>query len=181
MECWCVEEVFPLQQVSLGLVKWPVRHIVVSMGQNVYLVGTSNKHLMVALTKHAFLSETCTQRHSGKERLVPLCCPALYCEMMEIQWCFRPDPFPSHCRVADMAEYSQAGLLAALLLFTALTVRDIYLGRSSLQRGQQPAERPGLSPETLSDISPGKPIKSSLYTGPVLKFQYWWVCAVASC
>lgn len=72
-----------------------------------------------------------------------------------------------------MAEYSQAGLLAALLLFTALTVRDIYLGRSNLQRGQQPVERPGLSPDTLLDTDPGKPAKPSMYTGPVLKFQYW--------
>lgn len=59
-----------------------------------------------------------------------------------------------------MAEYSQAGLLAALLLFTALTVRDLYLGR------------PGLSPDNLPDTEPGKPAKSSLYTGPVLRFQY---------
>lgn len=70
----------------------------------------------------------------------------------------------------DMAEYSQAGLLAALLLFTALTVRDIYLGRSG---GQQPAERRGFSQDTLPDSEPGRPAKSSLYTGPVLKFQYW--------
>lgn len=71
-----------------------------------------------------------------------------------------------------MAEYSQAGLLAALLLFTALTVRDIYLGRTSPQRGHQPADSPGFSPDTLPDTEPGKPAKSSLYTGPTLKFQY---------
>uniref|UniRef100_A0A3B5B5Y8 Selenoprotein T n=1 Tax=Stegastes partitus TaxID=144197 RepID=A0A3B5B5Y8_9TELE len=71
-----------------------------------------------------------------------------------------------------MAEYSQAGLLAALLLFTALTVRDVYLGRSSPQRGQQPADRQGLSPDTLADTEPGRPAKASLYSGPVLKFQY---------
>ncbi|TMS01793.1 Selenoprotein T2 [Larimichthys crocea] len=72
-----------------------------------------------------------------------------------------------------MAEYSQLGLLAALLLFTALTVRDVYLGRSSPHRGQQPADGPSLSPDTvLPDTEPGKPAKSSLYTGPVLKFQY---------
>lgn len=72
-----------------------------------------------------------------------------------------------------MAEYSQAGLLAALLLFTALTVRDVYLGRSSPQRGHQAADGPGSSPDTLPDTEPGKPAKSSLYSGPVLKFQYW--------
>uniref|UniRef100_A0A3B4YFA0 Selenoprotein T n=1 Tax=Seriola lalandi dorsalis TaxID=1841481 RepID=A0A3B4YFA0_SERLL len=68
-----------------------------------------------------------------------------------------------------MAEYSQAGLLAALLLFTALTVRDVYLGRSSPQRGHPPVNSPGFSPP---DAEPGKPAKSSLYTGPVLRFQY---------
>ncbi|KAF1385148.1 hypothetical protein PFLUV_G00127670 [Perca fluviatilis] len=70
-----------------------------------------------------------------------------------------------------MAEYSQAGLLAALLLFTALTVRDVYVGRSNPPRAlqadhSQSADSPGLSPE------PGKPAKPSLYTGPLLKFQY---------
>ncbi|GLD68803.1 selenoprotein T2-like protein [Lates japonicus] len=68
-----------------------------------------------------------------------------------------------------MAEYSQTGLLAALLVFTALTARDVYLGRSSLQRGHPPADSPELSP---ADTEPGKPTKSSLYTGPVLRFQY---------
>uniref|UniRef100_A0A3Q1GF94 Selenoprotein T n=1 Tax=Acanthochromis polyacanthus TaxID=80966 RepID=A0A3Q1GF94_9TELE len=71
-----------------------------------------------------------------------------------------------------MAEYSQAGLLAALLLFTALTVRDVYLGRSSPHRGQQPTERPGHSPDTVPDTEPGRPAKASLYSGPVLRFQY---------
>uniref|UniRef100_A0A8C2YYZ2 Selenoprotein T n=1 Tax=Cyclopterus lumpus TaxID=8103 RepID=A0A8C2YYZ2_CYCLU len=69
-----------------------------------------------------------------------------------------------------MAEYSQVGLLAALLLFTALTVRDVYLGRSSLQPAGSPA---GISPDPLPDTGPGKPAKPSLYTGPVLRFQYW--------
>ncbi|TNN29340.1 Selenoprotein T2 [Liparis tanakae] len=50
-----------------------------------------------------------------------------------------------------MAEYTQAGLLSALLLFTALTVRDVYLGRSSLH----PAGSPGSSPELLPDTGPG--------------------------
>ena len=95
--------------------------------------------------------------------------------------CFRADLFQSSLTdrqtdrqtAADMAEYSQAGLLAALLFFTALTVRDIYLGRSSPQRGQQPADSPGLSPDTLPDTDPGKQTKSTVYSGPLLKFQYW--------
>lgn len=76
---------------------------------------------------------------------------------------------PLRQTAADMAEYTQAGLLAALVLFTALTVRDVYLGRSSLHR----AGSPGSSPEPLPDTGPGKPAKPSLYTGPVLRFQYW--------
>uniref|UniRef100_A0A672GG75 Selenoprotein T n=1 Tax=Salarias fasciatus TaxID=181472 RepID=A0A672GG75_SALFA len=64
-----------------------------------------------------------------------------------------------------MAEYSQAGLLAALLLFTALTVRDVYLGRSSSQR-------PGLSPSSSPDPEPARAAKASTYSGPVLRFQY---------
>uniref|UniRef100_A0A3Q3VV69 Selenoprotein T n=1 Tax=Mola mola TaxID=94237 RepID=A0A3Q3VV69_MOLML len=71
-----------------------------------------------------------------------------------------------------MAEYSQSGLLAALLLFTALTVRDVYVGRLSLRHGHQSAERPDLSRDNLRDTDPGPPPKSSLYSGPVLKFQY---------
>uniref|UniRef100_A0A3Q3KG69 Selenoprotein T n=1 Tax=Monopterus albus TaxID=43700 RepID=A0A3Q3KG69_MONAL len=71
-----------------------------------------------------------------------------------------------------MAEYSQANLFAALLFFMALTVRDIYLGRSSLQHGHSPGDRVGLSPDSLPEVEPGKVAKSSLYTGPVLKFQY---------
>ncbi|KAA8577576.1 hypothetical protein FQN60_001049, partial [Etheostoma spectabile] len=70
-----------------------------------------------------------------------------------------------------MAEYSQLGLLAALLLFTALTVRDVYVGRSNppdaLQAARsQSADSPGPPPE------PGKPAEPSLYPGPMLKFQY---------
>ncbi|CAM9120620.1 unnamed protein product [Lampetra planeri] len=72
-----------------------------------------------------------------------------------------------------MAEYSQQGLFAALLLFTALTLRDVYNGRATSQSGQQPAEIPGLSPDRLPETEPGKPAKPSLYTGPVLRFQYW--------
>lgn len=65
----------------------------------------------------------------------------------------------------NMAEYSQAGLLAALLFFTALTIRDVYLGRSSLQR-------PGLSPSSSPDLEPVRTAKASSYSGPVLRFQY---------
>ena len=71
-----------------------------------------------------------------------------------------------------MAEYSQAGLLAALLLFTALTVRDVYVGRSSPQRGHQSADGAAAATDMLPETEPGKAAKS-MYTGPVLKFQYW--------
>lgn len=66
---------------------------------------------------------------------------------------------------AVMAEYSQTGLLVALFLFTALTLRDIYVGRSSSQSGHQPPDNP--------DTEPGKPAKAAIYSGPVLRFQYW--------
>lgn len=68
-----------------------------------------------------------------------------------------------------MAEYGHTGLLAAVLLFTALTVRDIYLGSSSPQGGHQPPDGSALSPNTEA----GKPGKATLYSGPVLRFQYW--------
>uniref|UniRef100_A0A3Q3M981 Uncharacterized protein n=2 Tax=Mastacembelus armatus TaxID=205130 RepID=A0A3Q3M981_9TELE len=71
-----------------------------------------------------------------------------------------------------MAEYSQASLLAALLFFTALTVRDVYLGRLISQRGHQQANSVGTDRESLPDTEPGRAAKSSVYTGPVLKFQY---------
>uniref|UniRef100_A0A673ND83 Selenoprotein T n=1 Tax=Sinocyclocheilus rhinocerous TaxID=307959 RepID=A0A673ND83_9TELE len=61
-----------------------------------------------------------------------------------------------------MAEYSQAGILTALLLFTALTVRDIYVGRSSMT--QQDSTGPDLHTQRQN--------KHTLYTGPVLKFQF---------
>uniref|UniRef100_A0A1A8P5Y7 Selenoprotein T n=1 Tax=Nothobranchius pienaari TaxID=704102 RepID=A0A1A8P5Y7_9TELE len=47
-----------------------------------------------------------------------------------------------------MAEFGPGGLSAVLLLFMALTLRDIYIGRSE--------QRPGLSPETETDSEPGK-------------------------
>uniref|UniRef100_A0A3B4EQE5 Selenoprotein T n=1 Tax=Pundamilia nyererei TaxID=303518 RepID=A0A3B4EQE5_9CICH len=67
-----------------------------------------------------------------------------------------------------MAEYSQTGLLVALFLFTALTLRDIYVGRSSSQSGHQPPDNPAVFPDT----EPGKPAKAAIYSGPVLRFQY---------
>uniref|UniRef100_A0A1A7X1X2 Selenoprotein T n=1 Tax=Iconisemion striatum TaxID=60296 RepID=A0A1A7X1X2_9TELE len=60
-----------------------------------------------------------------------------------------------------MAEFGPGGLLAVLLLFMALTLRDIYIGRSE--------QRSGLSPETENDSEPGKPAKAALYSGPVLR------------
>ncbi|TDG95887.1 hypothetical protein EPR50_G00244240 [Perca flavescens] len=70
-----------------------------------------------------------------------------------------------------MAEYSQAGLLAALLLFTALTVRDVYVSRLNPPRALQAAHSQSADSPDLS-AEPGKPAKPSLYTGPLLKFQY---------
>lgn len=65
-----------------------------------------------------------------------------------------------------MAEYNQIGVLSALLLFTALTARDIYLVRTGLQQGQVTTS------SLYRDPGQAKP-KSTLYNGPVLKFQYW--------
>lgn len=66
-----------------------------------------------------------------------------------------------------MLEYNQLGVLSAVLLFTALTARDIYLVRTSFQT---------TTPSLFQDPAPGtdsnKPM-STLYNGPVLKFQYW--------
>lgn len=61
-----------------------------------------------------------------------------------------------------MAEYSQLGLLAALLLFTVLTLRDVYVGKSSSQQFA-----------AGSEMEPGRAAKAAMYVGPVLKFQYW--------
>uniref|UniRef100_A0A3B5M7K8 Selenoprotein T n=1 Tax=Xiphophorus couchianus TaxID=32473 RepID=A0A3B5M7K8_9TELE len=61
-----------------------------------------------------------------------------------------------------MAEFGSGGLLAALLLFTALTLRDVYVGRSD-HRTRAFAET---EPES------GKPPKAALYSGPVLQFRY---------
>lgn len=58
-----------------------------------------------------------------------------------------------------MAELTPAGLLVALLFFLVLTMRDIQLG--------------GSSADLMPDSEPGRATKASLYTGPVLRFQYW--------
>lgn len=60
---------------------------------------------------------------------------------------------------AAMAELTPAGLLVALLFFLILTMRDIQLG--------------GSSADLMPDSEPGRATKASLYTGPVLRFQYW--------
>lgn len=65
---------------------------------------------------------------------------------------------------AAMAEFGRTGLLAALLFFVALTVRDIQLSRS---------DRRGSSADVLPGSEPGRAAKYSLKTGPVLRFQYW--------
>uniref|UniRef100_A0AAY4CUS7 Selenoprotein T n=1 Tax=Denticeps clupeoides TaxID=299321 RepID=A0AAY4CUS7_9TELE len=54
-----------------------------------------------------------------------------------------------------MAEYSQAGILTALLFFSAVTLRDVYLGRGVTQHQQQQQQH-----------------KHKMYAGPVLRFQY---------
>ncbi|KAJ8393615.1 hypothetical protein AAFF_G00058340 [Aldrovandia affinis] len=72
-----------------------------------------------------------------------------------------------------MAEYSQAGILTAMLLFTVVTVRDIYLGKNMAQpQPQQAAEVLDVGPETPRDLDAQRLGKHKLYTGPVLKFQF---------
>lgn len=69
-----------------------------------------------------------------------------------------------------MADYNPLALLSALLFFTALTARDIYLGRSSPERGQV------TTPSLYRDAEPSAhsaKARPGLYSGPVLKFQYW--------
>ena len=74
----------------------------------------------------------------------------------------------------EMAEYTQKGILTALLFFSAVTLRDIYVGRSqSQQQGPQASDSLGMAEDSLPDAGTTKPGKPSLYTGPVLKFQYW--------
>uniref|UniRef100_A0A3Q2QT71 Selenoprotein T n=1 Tax=Fundulus heteroclitus TaxID=8078 RepID=A0A3Q2QT71_FUNHE len=63
-----------------------------------------------------------------------------------------------------MAEFGSGGLLAALLLFTALTLKDVYVGRSD--------HRGDVSVDTEPDSESGKPPKAALYSGPVLRFRY---------
>ncbi|GAA6105733.1 selenoprotein T2 [Tachysurus ichikawai] len=70
-----------------------------------------------------------------------------------------------------MAEYSHTGILTALLLFTAVTVRDIYLGRTATeQQDAQSSVASGGFPEAQSSTQ--RQNKPKFYTGPVLKFQY---------
>ncbi|MBN3302034.1 SELT2 protein, partial [Amia calva] len=73
-----------------------------------------------------------------------------------------------------MAEYSQAGILTALLLFTVVTVRDIYMGKNLAQQQQQAADSLGVGSGGLRDMDTHKPAKQKMYTGPVLKFQFWY-------
>ncbi|CAL8262304.1 unnamed protein product [Lota lota] len=74
-----------------------------------------------------------------------------------------------------MAEYTQKGILTALLLFSVLTLRDIYVGRSQTQpqpQGPEASESLGMASDSLPDAGTVRPGKPTLYTGPVLKFQY---------
>ncbi|KAG2463546.1 SELT2 protein, partial [Polypterus senegalus] len=70
-----------------------------------------------------------------------------------------------------MAEYNQTGLMVALILFTVLTVRDIYLGKTTVQL-QEAKDSRGLKPEKQEEKEPHIAAKQRLYSGPVLKFQY---------
>uniref|UniRef100_A0A3Q2CEP7 Selenoprotein T n=1 Tax=Cyprinodon variegatus TaxID=28743 RepID=A0A3Q2CEP7_CYPVA len=63
-----------------------------------------------------------------------------------------------------MAEFGSGGLLAALLLFTALTLRDVYVGRTD--------RKGGLSLDAETDSESGKTPKAAMYSGPVLRFRY---------
>lgn len=69
-----------------------------------------------------------------------------------------------------MAEYNQLGVLAALLLFAALTAKDIYLGRSSPQRGQVTPANLHRDAVPAADSAPPKP---GVEAGPVIRFRYW--------
>ncbi|KAL7886130.1 hypothetical protein AOLI_G00064250 [Acnodon oligacanthus] len=74
-----------------------------------------------------------------------------------------------------MAEYSQTGILTALLLFTVVTVRDIYLGRSAVDQSEQQkqaAESMGSDGFLNPDVHTQRQTKPKFYTGPVLRFQY---------
>uniref|UniRef100_A0A8C6S6D9 Uncharacterized protein n=1 Tax=Neogobius melanostomus TaxID=47308 RepID=A0A8C6S6D9_9GOBI len=79
-----------------------------------------------------------------------------------------------------MAEFSGGGVVAALLLFTALTVKDVYLGLNREHTRDQrsftdEAEDGG---RFTGEPERGRPAKTWSNTGslgPVLRFQYWWV------
>ncbi|KAI4787168.1 hypothetical protein KUCAC02_036644 [Chaenocephalus aceratus] len=61
-----------------------------------------------------------------------------------------------------MSEFSAPGLLSALLLFSLLTLRDVYLWRS--------APAPGLSSHSQPESEPRIP--AEILSGPNLRFQY---------
>lgn len=54
-----------------------------------------------------------------------------------------------------MAEYSQTGILTALLLFTIVTVKDIYVGRSMMtQHPAQASDSLNMGADRLRDAEP---------------------------
>lgn len=76
-----------------------------------------------------------------------------------------------------MAEFSGGGLVAALLLFTALTVRDVYLGLNREHTRDQRSLREESEDRGrfMADQEPGRPAKTwsnAGSLGPVLRFQY---------
>ncbi|KAK7916261.1 hypothetical protein WMY93_012022 [Mugilogobius chulae] len=76
-----------------------------------------------------------------------------------------------------MAEFSGGGLLAALLLFTALTIKDVYVGmhrgHGQDQRGpRDEAEDRGRFSAGEEQSRPSKSWSSTGNLGPVLRFQY---------
>ncbi|KAF7707080.1 hypothetical protein HF521_018298 [Silurus meridionalis] len=71
-----------------------------------------------------------------------------------------------------MAEYSHTGILTALLLFTAVTVRDIYLGRTATEQLEQQAAKSSMASDGFLEPNTQRQNKPKFYIGPVLKFQY---------
>lgn len=76
-----------------------------------------------------------------------------------------------------MAEFSGGGLVAALLLFTALTVRDVYLGLNREHTRDQrslrdEAEDRGRFTDEQEHGRPAKTWSNTGSLGPVLRFQY---------
>lgn len=56
-----------------------------------------------------------------------------------------------------------------------MTVRDIYLGRTATEQPEQQAAKSRMASSSFGEAesSTGRQGKPKLYTGPVLKFQYW--------